>query len=811
MNKQSTQIEKILFTLILLISWQPADLQAQQEAISLESVQDSILVQLAHYPQEKIHLHLDRNIYVPGEKIWFKAYVVDALTHIPESKSRFVYVELISPQDSLIQRVKIRPDKQNLLHGHLFLSDLIPEGRYTLRAYTRYMQNLGEDYFYRKEIYIGRLNREDDETNKKKKKQKDDYDVSFFPEGGSLMTGEFCRVAFKALHEDGYPEEITGKIINRRGEEIVDVKTIHAGMGSFPLNPQKDDEYYLTCTNTNGLEKRFQLPKATPNGYGLGLAVQKTQLILSLKKSAGAPEIPLYILAHCRGAVFYFAASDWTTRNMIFKNENIPSGLIQFLLLDEQLNPLSERLAFNKNDEPLQTLFTTDKNIYQTREKVSVTLSVENHEKEPQASHLSIAITDDTDLEIDSASTLPATLLLSSELKGSIETPAYYLQNHNQARYALDHLMMTHGWRRYHIPDALKGKMQKPEIPVETSQEIYGNVKSLLAGKPVENSEIVLYTSNGDIATAQANEKGNFLFTDFEFADSVKYLINALGKKGKSNVELTIREETFPTPKHLPGKPQDPAKQEEIDDFYKKAEQRAKYDEDMRTVQLDEVTVTAKRTPKKDEARLKFWANAGSDATVYREDIEKRRMTSLMTLLSVIGGVRVEGSYAYIRSSSSPALVIVDGLMIEDTGIAPLKTIDIDDVEAVDVFKGASASVFGLRGGNGVISITTKRGGDADFRRNKRFNFAAFQLLGHQQPIEFYAPKYDTPAAKNLTQPDFRTTLFWKPDLITTNSTNASFDFYTSDYPATYSVVIEGITSDGKTIHQVEKIQVKKN
>ena len=41
----------------------------------------NILSQLSVFQQEKLHLHTDRDMYVPGERIWFKAYLVDALTH----------------------------------------------------------------------------------------------------------------------------------------------------------------------------------------------------------------------------------------------------------------------------------------------------------------------------------------------------------------------------------------------------------------------------------------------------------------------------------------------------------------------------------------------------------------------------------------------------------------------------------------------------------------------------------------------------------------------------------------------------------
>jgi len=81
--------------------------------------------------------------------------------------------------------------------------------------------------------------------------------------------------------------------------------------------------------------------------------------------------------------------------------------------------------------------------------------------------------------------------------------------------------------------------------------------------------------------------------------------------------------------------------------------------------------------------------------------------------------------------------------------------------------------------------------------------------LGYQKPIEFYSPKYDTPESKNFSVPDFRTTIFWKQNVVVSDEGETSFEFYSSDFPSTYSVVIEGITDEGKPVRQIEKIQVK--
>ncbi|MCL1933932.1 MAG: hypothetical protein FWF53_09015 [Candidatus Azobacteroides sp.] len=130
-----------------------------------------------------------------------------------------------------------------------------------------------------------------------------------------------------------------------------------------------------------------------------------------------------------------------------------------------------------------------------------------------------------------------------------------------------------------------------------------------------------------------------------------------------------------------------------------------------------------------------------------------------------------------------------------------------------DVFKGASASVFGARGANGAISITTRKGIDirqvTNFSGKKTTDFAIYTPLGYQKPVEFYSPRYETSESDHSTVPDYRTTIFWKPDLVISGGEDAGFEFYTSDFKTTYSVVIEGLTSDGKIIRQVEKIRVE--
>ena len=104
--------------------------------------------------QEKIYVQTDKPYYSAGEDIWFKAYLLNAMTLLPNALSQFVYVELIDKRDSVISRVKIKNDSLGFA-GHIKLKPEIPTGHYSLCAYTYWMQNTGKDFFFKKDILIG--------------------------------------------------------------------------------------------------------------------------------------------------------------------------------------------------------------------------------------------------------------------------------------------------------------------------------------------------------------------------------------------------------------------------------------------------------------------------------------------------------------------------------------------------------------------------------------------------------------------------------------------------------------------------------
>ena len=104
--------------------------------------------------QEKLWLHLNQPYYAAGDTIWFRAYLLDAMTHQRDTLSNFIYVDLFDRAKRLVASRKIKRDSLGFANC-LPLPDTLAAGEYTLRANTGWMLNFDLDGFFQKNISIG--------------------------------------------------------------------------------------------------------------------------------------------------------------------------------------------------------------------------------------------------------------------------------------------------------------------------------------------------------------------------------------------------------------------------------------------------------------------------------------------------------------------------------------------------------------------------------------------------------------------------------------------------------------------------------
>lgn len=141
---------------------------------------------------------------------------------------------------------------------------------------------------------------------------------------------------------------------------------------------------------------------------------------------------------------------------------------------------------------------------------------------------------------------------------------------------------------------------------------------------------------------------------------------------------------------------------------------------DNSTVQLDEVVAVGYGTTKRKDL-------TGSVVSVRAEDLQKVPTSNIgQALAGRVAGVQVTqsegapGASISVRvrggisiTQSNEPLYVVDGFPMDDA----LNTIDPADIETIDIMKDASSTaIYGSRGANGVVVITTKSGSKSDGR-----------------------------------------------------------------------------------------------
>jgi len=148
-------------------------------------------------------------------------------------------------------------------------------------------------------------------------------------------------------------------------------------------------------------------------------------------------------------------------------------------------------------------------------------------------------------------------------------------------------------------------------------------------------------------------------------------------------------------------------------------------------------------------------------------------------------------------------LVLMDGIPVYD--FEKVLSISSKEIERVDVINTRyfySGNVF-----DGILSFITKKGNLSAIE----FDNSIFRQVyeGCQVPKYFYSPEYSKGIKKDGRLADFRNTLLWKPDLRTDKDGKAEVSFYTSDESSEYTIIVEGISKDGKTGSSSTQILVK--
>jgi len=777
-----------------------------QTVISAQGIRDTTIANfniLEEVAQEKVYLHLDKPYYGAGEKIWFKEYLVNAVTHKDNCLSNFIITELFSSSDSLVCRKKIRRDSLGLFHNVFELPADLPEGDYHLRAYTNWMQNTDPDFHYSRNLKIGN-SLIDSKAADRKKPDPDryDFDLAFFPEGGTLLSVPCQHIAFKAIGTDGFSKEIEGILIDSKGDTLNVFRSEHKGMGTIILgNAKSDNPIHVIATSGDGVTKRFELPPVENTGFALHISQRKNTLNYEVLKpeTTDWPE-KLFLLGHTRGSIALMHEINPEKAFGKLSFNNFMAGISHFMLIDHLGNILSERLVFIPDQKEPEYKIISDKATYDEREKVTLNISISDSDGKPVKGNFSISITDSRKVQPDSlADNILSNLLLTSDLKGHVEDPGYYFTRQDTHTLRnLDLLMLTHGWRRHRMTNVLKPEMPDLTHYIEKGQVISGRVKGFF-GKDVKKGQIVMLAPKKNIfAVTDSDENGEFSF-DTSFPDSTNFAIQARTKKGFAGVDIIVDRQVFQSPFHK--SPFSKSDTDYMDRYLQNAREQYFLENGEAIIKLQEAVVTAE----KPKASAESIYTGGVDTYSIEEDrLSQFGMRTVFDITTLLPGVKISGDSIYVRNSHVPPLVVIDDLIYEDNIYDLLSTLYVDEISSISLVRGADASFFGLRGEGGAIVITLKKG--ASLHAQPARGIITYDPLGYSSSVEFYHPKYETPQEKSSFRADLRSTIYWNPALQLDENGNAVIEYYTPDSTAPEDIVIEGIDENGKIYRLTQRI-----
>ena len=854
-------------------------------SLSAQTMQDTIIANFSlmeRIPKEKLYLHLDKPFYGAGEKIWFKGYLVNAITHQDNAQSNFIITELINRSDSIVERKKIRRDSLGF-HNAFTLPATLPAGDYYLRGYSNWMLNEDPDFFFSHNIKIGNsidntivssieYQQEDDThytakikftsnvqavfenttikylylengkiKNKGKKKTDEngwisislpdlkspaarrievefddpqyiykrtfylpvftnDFDVKFFPEGGALLSIPHQNVAFKVQGADGFSKEVEGFLFNSKGDTLTNFRSEHNGMGIFTMNPVDNETYYVTARTNDSITKRFDLPAIEPKGISIAMSHYKQEIRYEIQKTE-TTEWPqkLFLLAHTRGKLTILQPIN-PERTFGKMNDSLfTEGITHFMLIDLQGNALSERLVFVPDHKPNQWQITADQPTYGKREKVSLQIAAKDNEGNPVEGTFSVSITDRKSIQPDSlADNILSNLLLTSDLKGYVEDPAYYFLNQDaRTLRSIDYLMMTHGWRRHKIENVLRTPSLNFTNYIEKGQTISGRIMGFFGANVKKGPICVLAPKYNIIATTETDEKGQFI-VNTSFRDSTTFLVQARTKKGFAGVDILMDPPQYPVATHKA--PYFNGAATFMEDYLMNTRDQYYMEGGMRVYNLKEVTVTAKRERPSSKS---IYTGGINTYTVEEDRLQGYGQTAFDAASRLPSVTITNGSEIHIRNNSEPAIIVIDDIVYEDASDI-LKDIQVSDMSSISLLRGADAVILGPRASGGAVVITLKDPRNLPARPAQ--GIITYTPLGYSESVEFYHPTYDTPEKKNAQRSDFRSTVYWNPELRLDAEGKATIEYYTPDSTAPEDIIIEGVDKNGKVCRFLQTI-----
>lgn len=788
-------IQKLYFILLLCIF-----------SVLAKAQPDSILkIYADKFQEERIYLHFDKTAYLPGETVWFKAYLMQGIELTDISKN--FYVDFINEEGKTIEHFTA-PIILSSAKGMFKIPATYKSNQLFIKAYTSWMLNFDSSFLYHKKLPIIQPN------TQTVKQLTPTTEIFFFPEGGRLINELRTRVAFKATTTSGLPVSVKGAVYNNKNVFLDSIETMHNGMGFFSLVPIKGESYTVKWKDEFKVNHISTLPTAIQEGVTIKADQKNKKLYIEIGRQTNAAENfkLIRIVATIKKQVVYRSNIKFNNSSGaigIIPVDGLPSGIILVTLFDINWMPLAERICFIKNDD-FESL--ADARLFRPNFSAKAKNTIEINIPDTITTNLSVAVTDAVSVQ-SGKDNIISSMLLTTEIKGYVHEPIqYFLNDADSTNQNLDLVMLTNGWRKIHWQDVAANKLPTIQHPKDSAflsiaATMFGVRTSLM--RDAGDMNLIFKTKDSVVQffSLPMQPNGKFLLKDLIFFDTATLYYQFNKNKDIVNVATVSFDNSFVKANEkteLKNLFINPAMLDTNGLFRRNQlwEKQLYLDKLLQTTTLDGVTVKAKmKTPAEAfEGKYASGLFRGGDGYLF-DMMNNTGALGAIDIFSYLQGrvagmmIQNTGSETSVRWRDGDVKFFLDEMPVEAN---VLKTISVTEMAYVKVlrppFMGAPA---------GAIAVYTRKADDATPVPGKSLENK--KVAGYTYFKEFYSPNYDKQPELKYNQ-DVRTTLYWNPFvLLDKKNRTIQLSFFNNDVSKKLRINIQGFNMEGKLV-SIEKI-----
>nr|WP_321237129.1 hypothetical protein [uncultured Psychroserpens sp.] len=809
----------LILSIFILLCFQLITAQNQNaDADLISSYED-----YTEMDRELVYAHLNKSIYIKGETIGVKAYILDKYTQALANQAANLYCSISDDNGKIIES-KLFMVNNGTAVGDFDIGDSYTSGSYTIKLYTNWMRNFDEQNMFVETIRIIDPEVEKQMTFETGAKN---VDAQFLPEGGHLLSDVENTVGIIIKNEKGLGLPlIEGEIIDQDGIAVTNFKVNQYGIGKCLLTP-KVGQNYNAKFKYDDTEYNVDIKDVKAEGITVSLASLRDKVALTIKTNASTLKSinqKLYKLAIHNGQDLKeidFKFGERTEVLKVIANQDLFSGINIFTIFDARNNPLVERLYFNHEGVNMQASIEQVATVNNDSVTISLPYKVENVNA---INNFSVSVLP-SGTNTFHHQNIASYALLQPYLKGYVEQANYYFTDITpKKQFELDNLLITQGWSSYDWNAIFNN-------PPEYNFDYENGISYTLNSPEKGDKQLMIYPSLNHSTQLISLTKDNASYTAaglFPVEDeSIRIREIGSGKNAKPNLYIQFDPIKIPEVKsHIepliiakliheaPYVDLSTAnilkKVEKLDEVIINKKKGYTEIEKIKNRSLGNVEAIDEALVKRYRTLVRYLRDKGwtvADAPGGKFEIYNNQMSGLRNRAVVVDKITFETTNEDIpvggfttpeaddhlllaQNAQTMPIVYLDGIVLHED-LSMLRDLTLDQIEWVEVNKSGVGG--GMRSGAaGLIRIKTRPSSNVKF--NPDTNYGTYQIpLKFSVAKKFYIPEYVSYDSEFFNRFGV---IDWFPNLKLNETGSLEFKVSNKQLKE-FKIIVEGVVNNG--------------